>query len=327
MTRFFMLRIGQSLIVLFVMSFLIYGLMGLMPGDPIDLMISSNPNITSADAQHLRQLYGLDLPIYERYWNWLVSALSGDLGYSRLFSQPVLEVLIPALKNSVMLLGLALVLSVSIAIPVGVLAASKPRSIFDYGVNLFAFAGISIPSFWLALMLLILFAVQLSWLPAGGTAPADAGFFEQLRHLILPAATITVASVGGHARYVRASMLEVLRQDYIRTARAKGASTLRVIWVHGLRNAMIPVVTILALDFGTLFSGALITETIFSWPGMGKLIFESVMGNDFNLALVALLFATTLTLTGNALADICYAWLDPRISVGGNTTSTHGVSA
>ncbi|MEE8041696.1 MAG: ABC transporter permease, partial [Pseudomonadales bacterium] len=142
------------------------------------------------------------------------------------------------------------------------------------------------------------------------------GFLEHARYIVLPAATLTIASVGGHARYVRAAMLEVLRQDYVRTARAKGAGRVRVLWMHALRNAMIPFVTILALDFGFLFSGALITETIYAWPGMGKLIFDAIMGNDYNLALVALLFATSLVLTGNLLADICYAWLDPRIVVG-----------
>lgn len=319
--RYFLLTRGaQALLVVAIMSFVIYSLIGLMPGDPIDQMISADPNMTSADATRLRALYGLDLPIYQRYWNWLSSALSGDFGYSRLFAKPVLEVLLPALINSVMLLGLALTMSICIAIPIGTLAAAKPRSVFDYGVNLFAFAGISIPSFWLALMLIILFSVTLGILPAGGIAQSDAGFAESLKYLILPAATITIASVGGHARYVRASMLEVLRQDYIRTARAKGASGMRVVWRHALRNAMIPVVTIVALDFGTLFSGALITETIFSWPGMGKLIFDSVMGNDFNLALIALLFATALTLTGSLLADLCYAWLDPRITLGVSET-------
>lgn len=316
MSRFLLSRGAQSLLVLLIMSFVIYSLIGLMPGDPIDEMISADPNMTPADATRLRALYGLDLPIYERYWNWFSTAMTGDLGYSRLFAKPVLEVLLPALLNSLKLLGLALTMSICIAIPIGTLAASRPRSIFDYVVNLLAFAGISIPSFWLALMLMMLFSVILGVLPAGGIAPTDSGFFENLKHLILPAATITIASVGGHARYVRAAMLEVLRQDYIRTAKAKGAGAMRVIWRHALRNAMIPVVTIFALDFGTLFSGALITETIFSWPGMGKLIFDSVMGNDFNLALVALLFATGLTLTGNLLADVCYAWLDPRIVIG-----------
>lgn len=317
MKRFLLARGLQSLVVITIMSFVIYSLIGLMPGDPIDLMISANPNMTAADAAALRELYGLDLPIYERYWNWLSAALSGDLGYSRLFGQPVLDILIPALKHSVILMGTAFVLAVCIAIPIGTFAASKPRSALDYGVNLFAFAGISIPSFWLALMLIIVFSVFLGWLPAGGIASDGAGLLEQAKYLVLPVATIATLSIGSYARYTRSSMLEVLRQDYIRTARAKGASRRRVVWKHALRNAMIPVVTILALDFGYLFSGALVTETIFSWPGMGKLIFDSVMGNDFNLALVALLFATALTLTGNLLADICYALLDPRIVIGG----------
>jgi len=320
MKRFLLMRGLQSLVVLAVMSFVIYGLIGLMPGDPIDLMISSDPKMTAADAARLRTLYGLDIPLYERYWNWLLSALSGDLGYSRLFGQPVLDVLFPALRNSLMLLGTAFFMAVVIAIPLGTLAAAKPRSATDYSVNLLAFAGISIPSFWLALMLIMFFSVTLGWLPAGGIAPDGSAFVENLRYIVLPAITLTIVSIGSYSRYVRSSMLEVLRQDYIRTAKAKGASGRRIVWMHGLRNAMIPVVTILALDFGFLFSGALVTETIYSWPGMGKLIFDAVMGNDFNLALVALLFATAVTLLGNLLADLCYAWLDPRIVVGGDET-------
>ena len=320
MSQFLILRALQSILVVLIMSFVIYGLIGLMPGDPIDLMISADPQMTSADAERLRELYGLNLPIYERYWNWLTTALSGDLGFSRLFSLPVLDVLFPALANSVTLLVFALTMSVCIAVPIGALAASRPRSIFDYGVNLVAFAGISLPQFWLGLLLMLLFAVVLGWLPAGGIAPDGAPLSEQMRYLILPAATLTISSVGSHARYVRSAMLEVMRQDYVRTARAKGAGRMRVIWKHALRNAMIPFVTILALDFGFLFSGALIVETIFAWPGMGKLIFDAVMGNDYNLALVALLFATGLVLIGNLLADLCYAWLDPRIVVGGEAS-------
>jgi peptide/nickel transport system permease protein len=317
MRRFLISRLAQSLVVLALMSFVIYALIGLMPGDPIDLMISADPMMTPADAERLRALYGLDQPIVERYWNWLQAAISGDLGYSRLYAQPVLSVIGPALGNTVQLLALALFGSVCIAIPLGAIAASRPRSTFDYAVNLFAFAGISVPQFWLGLVFMLTFAVVLGWLPAGGIAPDGASAGEQIRYMILPAVTLMVASVGGHARYVRSAMLEVMRQDYIRTARAKGASRTRVIWVHALRNALIPFITILALDFGFLFSGALITETIFAWPGMGKLIYDAVLGNDFNLALVALLFATGLVLVANLLADLCYGLLDPRIVVGG----------
>ncbi|MCB2100817.1 MAG: ABC transporter permease, partial [Rhodobacterales bacterium] len=180
-----------------------------------------------------------------------------------------------------------------------------------------SFAGISVPPFWLALLLILLFAVTLGWLPAGGQ-PLDpgGGFWDGAKYLVLPAVSLTLASVGGHTRYMRAAMVETLRQDHIRTARAKGLSERRVVLHHALRNALIPVVTIIALDFGYLFSGALITETIFAYPGMGKLIFDAIMGNDFNLALVALLFATGVTLAGNILADLAYAWLDPRIGFG-----------
>jgi len=315
MTRFLAERLLQSVLVLAVMSFVIYGLIGLMPGDPVDLMISADPKITSEDAARLRTLYGLDRPIVERYGNWLSAALSGDLGYSRLHAKPVLEVLGPALANTVTLLGFAFVFSIAIALPAGIAAAVRPYSRLDTAVNMLAFAGISVPPFWLALLLIILFVVVLGVLPAGGMGTVGTeGFWDSAKFLVLPVASLTIASVGGHTRYVRASMIETLRQDFIRTARAKGLTETRVVVGHALRNAMIPVVTIIALDFGTLFSGALITETIFAYPGMGKLIFDSIMGNDFNMALVALLFATLLTLIGNLAADIAYVALDPRIS-------------
>ena len=315
MSRYLLDRLVQSALVLVLMSFVIYVLMGLMPGDPIDLMISADPKLTSEDAERLRRLHGLDRPVIERYWTWLTAALGGDLGFSRLHARPVLEVLWPALGNTVTLLGLSFVLSLAIGLPTGVAAALRPYSRTDYAVNLLAFAGISVPAFWLALLLIIVFAVILGVLPAGGMGTlGGGGFWEGARYMVLPVANLTIASAGGHTRYMRAAMIETLRQDYIRTARAKGLGGRRVVLKHALRNALIPVVTIVALDFGYLFSGALITETIFAFPGMGKLIFDSIMGNDFNLALVALLFATLLTLVGNLLADMAYAWLDPRIS-------------
>ena len=315
MTRYLAGRLVQSAVVLGLMSFVIYALMGLMPGDPVDLMISADPKITSDDAVRLRQLYGLDRPIVERYANWLGAALGGDLGYSRLHTKPVLAVLGPALGNTLVLLGASFVLSLAIGLPAGIAAARRPYSKTDYAINLLAFGGISVPPFWLALLLIMVFAVILGILPAGGMGTVDqAGFWDTARFVVLPVASLTIASVGGHTRYMRASMIETLRQDHIRTARAKGLSKGRIVVVHALRNALIPVVTIVALDFGYLFSGALITETIFAYPGMGKLIFDSIMGNDFNMALVALLFATFLTLAGSLLADFAYVTIDPRIS-------------
>jgi peptide/nickel transport system permease protein len=309
-------RIIHSLIVIAVMSLVIYGLMGLMPGDPVDLMISADPNVTAEDAERLRALYGLDQPLWARYLNWLVAAVQGDFGYSRLYAQPVWAAIVPALQNTLILLVSSLTLALIIALPAGIYAATRPYSVADYSINLAAFAGISMPPFWLGILLIMVFAVVLGWLPAGGTADASgaSGLWESLKFLILPVAALTIAGVGGHTRYMRASMIETLRQDYIRTARAKGLTENRIVLHHALRNALIPVVTILALDLGVLFSGALITETVFAYPGMGKLIFDAIMGNDYNLALVGLLLATALTLAGNLLADIAYASLDPRIS-------------
>src|SRR5918995_604260 len=251
MLRFIAVRLLQALVVLLVMSFLIYGLIGLMPGDPIDLMINANPNLSPADATRLRALYGLDLPIWQRYLNWLAAALQGDLGYSRMVSQPVLEVLEPRLLNTLLLLSVSLVLSLAIAIPLGIHAARRPNSVMDTAVNLLCFAGISVPPFWLALLFIILFSVTLGVLPAGGMAPVGGGggLAERLPYLILPVATLTLVSIGGYTRFVRAALLEQLRQDYVRTARAKGVPERGVVWRHALRNAMIPVITIVALGF------------------------------------------------------------------------------
>lgn len=317
MLRYLVHRTVQSLIVLALMSFVVYGLIGLMPGDPVDLMISANPRMTAADAARLREVYGVDRPIIERYAAWADDALHGDFGYSRTFRRPVLEVLEPRLANTAKLMLSAFALALALGIPLGVVAAaSRPGGGLDTAVNLFAFVSVSMPTFWLALILILVFAETLGWLPAGGTGAAEnVGFLESLRYLVLPVATLALVEAGGYARYTRAAMLEALSQDWIRTARAKGAAPVRVLLRHALRNAMIPVATIAALGFGTLFSGALIIETMFAYPGMGKLIFDAIMNNDYNLALIGLLFATLLTLLGNLTADLAYVVLDPRLSL------------
>ena len=315
MRRYVAGRLVETLVVLALMSYLIYGLIGLMPGDPIDVMVQADPDLTPADAARLKALYGLDRPLHERYVNWLAAAFRGDFGFSRVHSAPVLEVLAPRLVNTLVLMGLSFVVSLAIALPIGVYSALRPYGARDYAVNFAALAGISVPVFWLALMLIYLFAVLWGVLPAGGmgTIGVD-GLLDKAAYLVLPVLTLSAASVGGFTRFVRASTMETMRQDYIRTARAKGLPESRVVFKHALRNALIPVVTIMALSFGGLFSGALITETMFSYLGMGKLIYDSILGNDYNLALVGLLFATLLTLLANLAADVCYAWLDPRIS-------------
>lgn len=315
MLGFIAIRGLQCLAVLLGVSFVSYVLIGLMPGDPIDLMFSADPDMTSEDAARLRELYGLDRPLLERYTAWLLGALQGEFGYSRLLQQPVGDVLLPRLWATIQLLGLSTALSILVAVPLGALAAAKPNGILDRVVNFACFAGISIPSFWLALLLITYIAVPISWIPASGSPDPGASLWDHFRHLLLPILGLTIASVGGYTRFLRASMRQTLNEDFIRTARAKGAAKRDILFGHALRNAMLPLVTIVALSFGSVFSGALIIETIFGLLGMGRTIYTAIMGNDFNLALICLMVATAFTLIANILADIVYALLDPRIQL------------
>ena len=289
-------------------------LLGLMPGDPVDLLVSADPRLSAADAARLKALYGLDQPLGKRYLNWLLTAIQGDLGYSRLYSKPVLIVIWGALQNTLILMSVAFVFSVALAIPTGMLAAKRIHSLTDYSINLLCFAGISIPAFWLALMLILLFSVFLGWLPANATPLGEVGWIDQVKGLILPILTLSMVSIGGVTRYVRSALHESLQQDYVLTAFSKGLTESQVVRRHALRNSMIPVVTILSLDLGTFFSGALIVEIMFGYPGMGKLLFDAIHGSDYNLALAGLLLATLVTLVANFLADVSYVSLDPRIS-------------
>jgi peptide/nickel transport system permease protein len=305
-------RLIESLAVLLIMSAVVYLLIGLMPGDPIDLMISGNPDLTTADAARVRESYGLDKPLVERYLIWLGQAVQGDFGWSRNFGRPALEVLGWATVNTLWLMIPALALSLLLAVPLGLAAAARPGRIVDRGSSLLAVSSLSVPTFWLALLLIYLFAVELRWLPAGGMGD---GAGERLRSLLLPVLTLALGSVGVYLRFVRRAAGEALTQDFVRTARAKGVSRRRLLWGHVLQNAALPLVTLVGLSFGALFSGALVTEVIFRQLGMGRVLYDAVAGNDFNLALVGLLVATAATLLGNLLADLAYARLDPRIEL------------
>ena len=315
MTRFAAIRLVEIAAMLVLMSFVIYALIGLMPGDPIDLMRSADPRMSAEDVARLKLAYGLDRSLFERYLAWARDALGGELGYSRLFAAPVAQALLPRLGNSLVLMGLSFFVAFAMALVLGITAARRPNSFMDAAINLFCFAGVSVPTFWLALVLILVFAAGLGWLPAGGvTGSSVSGFGDRLTHLVLPVTTLSLASVGGYTRYLRAAMRDALAQDHIRTARAKGASEARVVFHHALRLALIPVATILALSFGGLVSGALVTETMFAYPGMGKLIYDAVIGNDYNLALAALLLASATAMLANLAADLAYGWLDPRVT-------------
>lgn len=321
MQAYILRRLIQMVIVIFILSFVCYALMGLMPGDPIDLLLSSNPNITSEDVARLKALHGLDQPIYVRYYNWLTDVLSGNLGYSRTYKVPAADLIGPRLINTFFLSMGAFLLSALLAIPLGIISAIKKGSRLDYIANFLSFAGISVPSFWLAIVLIILFAVKIKLFPAGGTSTIGVGeltgfsfLFDRVKYLFLPTLSLCALQMGTFVRYTRSSMIEVIGQDYIRTAKAKGLSNQRVIWIHEFKNALIPIITVLSINFSTIFSGALITETVFAYQGVGRLLYDSIIANDFNIAMISFMITVAMVLIMNLVADLLYAVVDPRIT-------------
>lgn len=321
MGTYILRRIIQTIAVILILSYVVFSLMTLMPGDPVELMISSNPRITAEDVARLREFYGLDQPGWKRYINWASTISQGDLGYSRTYRVPVTELMGPRLWNTFVLSLTALSLSLLIAIPLGVITALKPGGKLDSFLNLFSFAGISVPSFWLGLMLIIIFAVQLGWFPAGGTETVGIqhdSFWGMIKDrayfLFLPVLSLALQQIGRYVRFARSAMLEALRNDYIRTAKAKGLPWRVILWKHAFRNALIPLITVVALSISGLFSGAILTENVFAYQGMGRLLYESIVANDFNVAMIAVIISISMVLLMNLIADILYGYADPRIS-------------
>lgn len=307
MTRILLARLAQIALTLAILSFCAFALIALMPGDPIEVAIAGDPRLTAEDAARLRALHGLDRPFAERYLAWASGLMRGEFGYSRLFAQPVAALLGPALLSTLALAGSALLIALVIGIGLGALAASRPRA--APAVDAIAVMGQAMPTFWLGILLIIAFAVTLGWLPAGGVTEAGLG----LDHLVLPVATLAIAHLAAYARHSAASLEATLTEPWIRTARARGASERRVLLRHAFPNAALPVLQIAALDAGALAGGALVTETVFARPGMGKLLYDAVMGNDTNLALVALLLVALVTMLATLGADLAQRALDPRL--------------
>lgn len=307
MARLLATRLAQIAVTLAILSFCAFALIALMPGDPIEVAIAGDPRLTSEDAQRMRALHGLDRPFHERYLAWAGGLIRGEFAYSRLFAQPVAALLGPALLSTLALAGSALLIALALGVALGALAASRPRT--APAVDGIAVMGQAMPTFWLGILMIILFAVTLGWLPAGGAAEAGAG----LTYLVLPVATLAIAHLAAYARHSAASLEATLTEPWIRTARARGASERVVLVRHAFPNAALPVLQIAALDAGALAGGALVTETVFARPGMGKLLYDAVMGNDTNLALVALLFVALVTMLATLGADLAQRLLDPRL--------------
>ena len=314
MTDYLLKRLLHSLVLLLGVTIMSFVLLKSTPGGPMSIY-RERADVTRADVARLRQQLGLDDPLPVQYVRWVGNLARGDWGDSFVTNERVIDRISQRLPATLLLMGSAYVLTLLIAIPVGVLAAVRQYSWFDYLATGVAFIGLSMPVFWFGLLLILLFSVQLGWLPTSGIATIGVGFdpLDSLKHLVMPTCVLALVFAGGYTRYLRTSMLEVIRQDFVRTARSKGLAEQLVIMRHAFRNALIPVVTLLALDVPELFTGAVVTETIFAWPGMGRLYLESLARLDYSVLMAILTVSALLVILSNLLADVVYAYLDPRI--------------
>jgi len=319
--RYFVRRLLQLIPLLIGISLISFFIIHLAPGDPTDLF--TTPTVEPQELARIRANFGLDKPVIVQYFYWLGNSLRGNFGNDLLTGRPVMTEILERLPATLLLTGCAYFLTFLIAIPLGVLSAVKKNSWFDKFVTIFSFAGMATPSFWLGLMLMLVFAVKLDWLPAVGMytftlrdAPWFIRAWDVFLHMLLPLLTMTMLSLAGLTRYQRAAMLEVLHKDYIRTARAKGLPERVVIFKHALRNALIPIVTIFGLSLPGLFGGAFIIETVFGWPGMGRLGVQAIFQRNYPLIMGIVMFSAVLIVLGNLIADLLYAWVDPRIRLG-----------
>lgn len=307
MLRLVVARLASALLVVLGVSTLVFLLVHLIPGDPVEVMLGESAQ--AADREALRRALGLDLPIWEQWLNYLGNLATLDLGTSLYSKQPILDLFAERLPATVELAVAGLVVAVVIAFPLGALSALRRGTAWDTGAMSFSLLGMSIPHFWLGPVLILVFSVWLGWLPVSGR--------ESVSALVLPAVTLGTALASILSRMIRATLLEVLGEDYIRTARAKGLVERTVIVRHALRNAMLPVATLLGLQLGTLLGGAVITETVFSWPGIGQMTIEAIHRRDYPVLQASVLFISVTYVIVNTLTDLAYAWLDPRVRLGG----------
>lgn len=310
-------RLLQGLIVLLAVSVVMFGLIHLAPGGPM-AMYASGANADPLQMERIERQLGLRDPLPVQYARWFTAMLSGNWGVSYRDGQPVTRVVGERLGATIYLMGAALALALAIAVPLGVLGAVARRRPVRALLSVLSITGMSIPTFWLGLMILVVFALQLRWIPTGGMGAGDAsaGPLDSLRSVVAPALVLATLNIAAWSRYLRSSLLEVLGQDYVRTARSKGLSGARVLYRHALKNALLPLVTLLGLEAPRLVGGALVTEVVFSWPGIGRLMTQSLLSRDYPVLMATFLLMALLVVLGNLLADLAYGWADPRIRLG-----------
>lgn len=322
MTAFLIRRLMQSAVVVFVMSLVVF--LGVnVVGDPIDMLIS--PDATQEEIEAVVRAFGLDRPVWEQYWRFLTGALRGDLGTSFIHGTSALPLILQRMPATMELALGAMVLSILFGIPLGLYAGLKPDAISSRTIMAGSIVGFSLPTFWVGLVLIMIFAVMLGWLPSTGRGPTatflgiESSLFtwDGLRHVFLPALNLALLNISLVIRLTRAGTREVMHQDYIKFARAKGLSNRRIVGLHLLKNIMIPVVTVLGLEFGGLIAFSVVTETIFAWPGMGKLLIDSIQQLDRPVIVAYLIIIVLFFVLINLIVDIIYSLLDPRVRIGG----------
>lgn len=314
MGRYIAKRLFQGVVVLFAVSVVGFAVLNLAPGGPL-AAYALNPSMTQADRERLKRQMGLDQPLPVQYARWVSGLVVGDWGRSFRDQQPVLSIIGQRVPATVELMATSTVLAIILGTLVGLLGALRRYSFFDYFVTIGAMIALSIPTFWLGLMFIFLFSVRLGWLPSGGTLTSggSGSLLDHLHHLIAPATVLTLVTVAIWSRYTRSSVIDIVNQDYMRTARAKGLREWLVVSRHGLPNAVLPLITLAGLQLATLFGGALVTETVFTWPGMGRLFVDSLGYRDYPVLMGILMFTAVLVVLGNLVADLLCGAVDPRI--------------
>jgi len=312
MRNYVLRRLLQTVPVLFGVSVLVFSMLHLAPGDPAEMLLGPEANAES--IAQLRADLGLDRPLVVQYAAWAGRMVQGDFGRSTVLNREVFPEILKRFQATLILTAGALAFAMVVGIGIGILAAAWQHSVFDSVAMLVALAGLSMPLFFTGIASILIFAMELRWLPSAGMMPPRGGDLgDLLRHLVLPAVTLGAVSAAILARMTRSAMLEVIRQDYIRTARAKGLAERRVIWLHALRNASITVVTVLGMQFGYLLGGSVITEAVFSWPGIGQMMVRAIQARDYPMVQGGVLFVAAIFVFVNLAVDMLYAWLDPRI--------------